>query len=272
MENIKLWENGSTPYFEPSFGQEETTITPFIAEKTYNADGSVRQTGCVIVCPGGAYAVRADHEGAPISQMYNDHGISSFVLNYRIAPYRYPAIRADVNRAVRWVRYHAAEYNIDPNKIAVLGFSAGGHLACMGATHYDSGLDDGDEIDAVSCRPDAALLCYPVVSLLHPHTHYGSRYNLLSGVPGEYELASELSGELSVTEDTPPMFLWHTAGDDGVDVENTIDMASALSAKHIPFELHIFPDGGHGLGLAQSVPGTSQWGDLSVDWLHRMGY
>ena len=272
MENVKLWQDGKVPYFDPSYGQPETDMTPHIAEPSYNSDGKRRLTGCVIVCPGGGYEVRAPHEGAPVAELFRSNGISSFVLNYRLSPYRYPAMRADINRAVRWVRYHAAEYSIDPSKIAVLGFSAGGHLACMGATHYDSGIDGGDEIDRISSRPDAAILCYSVVTLLEPHTHCGTRDNLLTGVPDREALEKELSGELSVTSDTPPMFLWHTAGDTGVDVENSLNMASALSAAKRPFELHIFPDGDHGLGLAEDVPGTREWGPLAADWLLRMGY
>ena len=272
MENVKLWQDGKTPYFDPSLGQPETDMTPYIAEPSFDTDGKRRRTGCVIVCPGGGDHMRAYHEGEPVAEFFRSRGISAFVLNYRLSPYRYPAMRADINRSVKWVRYHAEEYSIDPSKIAVLGFSAGGHLACMGATHYDSGSDDGDEIDRLSSRPDAAILCYPVVSLLLPHTHCGTRDNLLDGVQNRESLETELSGEHSITSDTPPMFIWHTVGDSAVNVENVLNLASALSAADRPFELHIFTDGDHGLGLAENVPGTREWSPLAADWLIRMGF
>ncbi len=271
MENVKLWENGA-PYFNESYGQPETDMTPYIVPETKNSDGTVKKTGCVIVCPGGGYEMRADHEGGPVCEMFNRYGISGFVLNYRLSPYRYPSIVEDVNRAVRWVRYHAEEYNIDPEKIAVLGFSAGGHLATASMIHYDGGRDDGDEIDRMSCRPDAAMLCYAVITLMPEFTHMGTRVNLLGGLENEEELARELSGELNVKDDSPAVFMWHTAMDDGVPVQNALNMGAALREKNIPFELHIFPEGGHGLGLAEDVPGACEWGRLAADWLLRRGY
>lgn len=277
MEKIRLWEN--PPYYNESFINENNThdvpsLTPFIVPTQKDEDGKNKKTGCVIVCPGGSYVVRADYEGDPVCEFFNKYGISGFTLNYRVEPYDYYAIRADVNRAVRWVRYHADEYNIDPTKIAVLGFSAGGSLATIAATNYDSGLDTGDEIDRVSSRPDAALLCYAVISMTDERTHDYSRHVLMGKFDESLkeELKQKLSGELSVTEDTPPVFMWHTAADGCVKVENPIAMAAALSAKKIPFELHVFDKGDHGLGLAGHVPGANQWSPLAADWLKRMGY
>ncbi|MBR6807442.1 MAG: alpha/beta hydrolase [Clostridia bacterium] len=273
MENIKLWENG-TPYYDESFGQSETYLTPHIVPETLDENGNVKKTGAVIVCAGGGYEFRADHEGNPVARFFNQYGISSFNLAYRFAPYNYYAIRADINRAVRWVRYNADKYNIDPEKIAVLGFSAGGHLATMGVTQYDRGLDDGDEVDRTSCRPDAGILCYPVVTLESDYTHRGSRNNLLDGIeePLYSELIHKLSGQNAVTEDTPPIFLYHNADDECVPVENSINMATALSAKKIPFEFHVFEKGEHGGGLYDWLEGTRQWPHLAANWLKRLGY
>ena len=258
-EFIKLWDNG-TPYYDPALGQPETTLTPYIAE---SPNGT---RGCVIVFPGGGYTKHADHEGEPIAKMINEIGTHAFVLNYRVAPYRHPAELEDALRAVRWVRYHASEYGIDPNKIAVLGFSAGGHLAVSASEHFDYGREDGDEIDKVSSRPDGAIYCYPVTTLEPPYAHEGSRINLL-GKDAPEELVKRMSGPLSVREDMPPVFMWHTFVDTCVPVQNSLMMATALREKGIPVELHIFPDGHHGLGLATQLPHTAQWAGLLQNWL-----
>lgn len=255
-----LWKHA--PLFDPALGQEAPSVTPYLLPG--------KQNSCVIVCPGGAYGMRADHEGEPIAKMLNDAGLSAFVLNYRVAPYHHPVEMMDVKRSVRFVRFHSKRFGIDPGKIWILGFSAGGHLAVTALEHFDYGVDSGDEIDRVSSRPDAGVLCYAVVSLLN-HTHIGSRVNLLDEeecVP----LCAQLSGEYHVREDMPPVFLWHTAADSCVPVQNSLNMAIALKQKNIPFELHIFPDGEHGLGLAQNTPGADQWPSLLVNWLHRIGF
>lgn len=258
MADIKLWENG-TPYYNEDYGQPETTLTPYLLDKS-------EKHGCVIVCPGGGYAGRADHEGKPIAEMLNADGISAFVLNYRVAPYKDPAMLSDVTRAVKYVRYHADEWNINPEKIGVLGFSAGGHLTVTAIEHYDYGRDDGDEIDKMSSRPNAGILCYPVVSLISDSTHIGSMKNLLGDEPS-LEMRKKYSGELSVRDDSPPVFMWHTAEDSGVPVANCLDLAAALQAKKIPYELHVFPYGAHGLGLSPGDPHVAQWAKLLVNWL-----
>ncbi len=252
---FKLWENGA-PYFNPEFGQPEPTLTPYPA-------GNERR-GCVIVAPGGGYGGRAPHEGEPISRMINKAGIHSFVLNYRVAPYKHPTMLEDVTRAVRYVRYHADKFNIDPEKIGILGFSAGGHLAVTAVEHFDYGKE-GDEIDAVSSRPNAGILCYPVVSL-KKYGHGGTKENLL-GKNADPELVDKLSGELSVREDMPPIFIWHTFEDGGVHIRNSLDLTAALKEKNIPTELHIFPYGVHGLGLAESNTNAAQWTTLLQNWL-----
>jgi acetyl esterase/lipase len=257
--DVKLWEQG-TPYYNPAYNQPEPTLTPYLL------DTASQPRGIVIVCPGGGYSGRADHEGRPIAEMLNAGGINAAVLNYRVAPYKDPTMLCDVTRAVKVVRYNAAKWNIDPEKIGVLGFSAGGHLTVLAIEQYDYGTKDGDEIDEVSSRPNAGVLCYPVVSFTHAGTHVGSMINLLGNDPSE-EMKRKYSGELSVRDDSPPVFLWHTAADGGVPVSNSIEMATALQAKKIPFELHVFPYGNHGLGLAQGDPHVSQWAPLLVNWL-----
>lgn len=260
---IKLWENG-TPYYNEKYGQPETTITPYIA------DGEGKR-GCVIVFPGGGYSMRADHEGEPIAKMINSVGIHAFVLNYRVSPYKHPAELEDALRAIRWVRYHAEEYNIHPEKIGILGFSAGGHLAVSASEHFDYGRPMGDEIDKLSSRPNAAIYCYAVCTLEAPYAHEGTRNNLL-GEDASEELVKQMSGPRSVREDMPPVFIWHTFEDAAVPVQNSLLMAMALREKNIPVEMHIYPYGHHGLGLAESFPHTAKWADALKDWLIHIGF
>lgn len=254
----KLWENG-TPYFEAEYGQEEPWITPYLIE-----DGTVHP--CVIVFPGGGYRGRARHEADPIAQWLNEIGINAFVLEYRIEPYTHKAILGDALRAVRLVRYRAAEFNIDPGKIGVLGFSAGGHLALMTALrHGDADLRADDPVDSVSSRPDLAVLCYPVVSFVN-HFHEGSMERFLKE-EATWEMRRQFSGEEIVTEDAPPMFIWHTAEDGTVPVENSINLAKAMRAKNRPFSLHIYPNGSHGQGLARRFYQTGMWTEECARWL-----
>lgn len=258
MEKIKLWEK-ETPYFNPEFEQEEPALVPYLLN-----DGKVHP--CVIVFPGGGYTHRAGHEGEPISLWLNSIGINSFVLEYRFAPYTYPATLGDALRSVRLVRHRAAEFGIDPEKIGVLGFSAGGHLAAMTALrHGDAELDPADPIDAVSSRPDLAVPCYPVLSF-EQFYHGGSPVHFL-GAENTVEMRHKYSAENLVTEDTPPMFLWHAADDPAVPVENSLNMALALRAKRIPFSLHVYPYGGHGKNLAKEIPMASLWPEECARWL-----
>ena len=259
MEELKLWEK-ETPLFDISYGQPETTITPYLVNDE-NMD-----KGLVVICPGGGYVGRAPHEGEPIAKMLNNAGISALVLNYRVAPYKHPAMLYDAKRAIRYARYHAKEWKINSEKIGILGFSAGGHLAVSACEHYDYGMDNGDEIDMVSSRPNAGILCYPVATFVDEYTHKGTLRNLLGEEP-DPELVKKLSGENSVPDDCPPMFIWHTSEDDGVDVKNSLELAKALRNKRIPFELHVFPYGRHGLGLAEEMPNVAQWSTLLVKWL-----
>ncbi|KAA8998802.1 alpha/beta hydrolase [Paenibacillus spiritus] len=224
----------------------------------------------VIVLPGGAYFLRADHEGGPVARWLNGLGLAAFVLDYRVAPYRHPAPLLDAQRAVRTVRLHAAEWGVDPDRIGILGFSAGGHLAGAAGTHYDPGeAGAADPVERMSCRPDFMILGYPVVSL-GEFRHDGSRTNLLGPEPSEEEIRL-LSNELQVTADTPPAFIWHTSDDPDVPVENALLLAAALSRSKVPFELHSYQSGEHGLGLAQDHPEARTWPGLCAAWLRRIG-
>lgn len=227
--------------------------------------------GAIVVCPGGGYRTRAAHEGEPVARWLNSLGISAFVLEYRVAPHRHPLPLADVQRALRYVRHHAGRWQIDPRRVGVLGFSAGGHLAATAAVRFDAG-DPGapDPVERESSRPDAVVLCYPVITF-GPHGHQGSMRNLLGDDPPP-ELRRQLSNERHVTPQTPPVFLWHTAADAGVPVENSLLFASALAGQGVPFELHVFPAGRHGLGLASDDGRVGAWTELCRAWLMGLGF
>ncbi|TXK85511.1 alpha/beta hydrolase [Paenibacillus sp. N3.4] len=225
----------------------------------------------VIVCPGGGYGNRAYHEGEPVAQWLNGLGISAFVLNYRVAPYKHPTPLQDAQRAIRMVRHHAEEWGIDSNRVGILGFSAGGHLASTAGTHYDAGNTQAeDPIEKQSSRPNLMVLCYPVITF-GEFTHVGSKHNLLGETPEEALVAS-LSNETQVTSDTPPTFLWHTADDPAVAVENSLLFAGALSRHKIPFDLHVFESGVHGIGLAENHPEASLWPELCARWLKKQQF
>lgn len=260
----KLWEN-KTPYYNADYKQPETNIIHYLL------DGNEKRSA-VIVCPGGGYCGRADHEGEPIAKFYNEQGYHAFVLEYRVNPYQHPVMLCDVLRAIKYVRYHAKEWNIDEEKIAILGFSAGGHLASTAALHFDYPFEKIDDIDNVSAKPNAAILCYSVISVRPPFNHTETSRVILGNNPDKAALAAYLSGEVSVRDDTPPVFMWHTADDAVVPVENCLNFAKALRKKDIPFELHVFPHGNHGLGLAQEFFNIAKWGELSVNWLKTLNF
>lgn len=227
---------------------------------------SEKPTACVLICPGGGYVHRAAHEGEPVARWLNSIGVSAIVLDYRVAPYRHPYPLLDARRAMRLARLHASEWGIDPNRIGILGFSAGGHLAATLGTHSDCGfVNSSDPVERESCRPDLMILCYPVISFTS-YQHKGSITNLLGPQPAASDI-SDLSNELRVTSDTPPTFLWHTANDAGVAVENSLMFASALSRNNIPFELHVFPEGRHGLGLAGDDSYVGTWTGMCARFL-----
>ncbi len=263
---INIW-NGIPLGYKSEYDNEHNINKPALEEFAIN-DG--KKHSCFLILPGGGYDHMSDHEGANVAVKLNENGISAFVLYYRVAPYAHPTYINDVKRAMRYIRYNADKYNIDENKIGVMGFSAGGHLASVLAEHYDHyEYERQDEIDTVSAKPNALGMCYPVVTITKDIMHRRSSDNI-SG--GNEQARQELSSELSVREDMPPVFIWHTFEDKSVDCRNSLEMASALKEKDCPFELHIFPEGKHGLDLAEGIEGTRQWFSLYIDWLKRIDF
>jgi acetyl esterase/lipase len=243
-----LWPEG-TPGAKGQEDADKPSITWYAAAKPNGA--------AVLVCPGGGYrALAMDHEGKQIAEWYNALGVTAVVLKYRLGPrYRHPAMLDDARKAMRTIRARAAEFKIDPGKVGVMGFSAGGHLASSLSTHFQAGE-----------RPDFAVLCYPVISFTTRYTHSGSMKNLL-GDPPDPALVWEMSNELKVTAETPPTFLFHTNADAAVPPENSILYYMALRTAGVPAEMHIYQEGRHGVGLAQSDPVLATWPARLKDWL-----
>jgi acetyl esterase/lipase len=224
-----------------------------------------------IICPGGGYWRHAPHNEEPIAAWLNSIGISAYVLRYSLKPERPTAPVEDLLTAIRTLRSTAKEQNIDPAKIGVIGFSAGGHLATTASTRFDNGNPDaGNPFERLSSRPDAVILSSSVVSF-DEHAHEGTVLNLLGDNPSE-ALRTSFSNHGQVRRDTPPTFLWHTADDPVVAVENSLLYASALRINDVPFELHIFPHGPHNPGLASDDPAIKQWTGLAETWLRSLGF
>ncbi len=223
----------------------------------HSAGGSL-----VLVLPGGGYAALANHEGETVAQWLNTHGFHAAVLRYRLGPrHRHPAMVQDAQRAMRLLRKRASEWDVNPRRIAVLGFSAGGHLASSLATHHQRFVSPEDDLAAThDARPDAAVLCYPVIDM-GEFAHVMSRNRLLGPDPDPALLAL-LSNHLQVAANTPPTFLWHTADDAGVPVEGSLFYAAACRKHKVPVELHVFESGKHGLGLADGEPAGRMEGPL----------
>lgn len=260
---VLLWPDGA-PGALGAGDEDRLRITPFPVK-------SDKPAGAVVVLPGGGYCMRAAHEGEPVARWLNTLGIASFVVDYRVSPYRHPVPLGDAQRALRWVRANARQYNVDPQRIGILGFSAGGHLAGSAGTIFDDGKSDAaDPVERESCRPDCLILCYAVLTF-GEHRHHGSMTNLLGGEWNE-DLRQYLSLENRVTDRTPPTFLWHTADDNAVPVMNSLLFAEALGRCKVPFALHVFPHGTHGVGLAQDNPTLSAWTGLCARWLANSGF
>jgi acetyl esterase/lipase len=261
-----LWPKGA-----PGAAGTEERDKPSLALYLPPAD---KATGtAVVVCPGGGYGgLAAGHEGKEPAEWLNRHGIAAFVLHYRLGPrYHHPAPLQDAQRALRIVRGRAKEWHLDPKRIGIWGFSAGGHLASTAATHFDDGKRDADDpVERVSCRPDFAILCYPVITLQPPYAHMGSRRNLLGDKPDE-GLVESLCNDKQVTERTPPTFLFHTSADTVVPPENSILFYQALRRHKVPAELHIYQEGPHGVGLAVGRGAAAAWPDQLAAWLKTRG-
>ena len=269
-EVFKLWED--TPGI-----CEEIPVIEYYKPEVKKSDAAV------IIFPGGGYAHRAKHEGEGYAEFLNEHGISAFVVQYRVKPHRFPLELLDARRSVRYVRYFSDKFGIDKNKVCVMGSSAGGHLAALVSTYMD-GIDfeDIDEIDKEDFLPNKQILCYPVITLGNKKiTHIWSGINLL----GEQyaDLWEDCSPNLIAGENTPDAFIWHTFEDGAVNVINSLDYAKKLKELDKRVELHIFPDGPHGLGLAPYNPDAdenankvrkyaSKWGDLLIKWFEYINY
>jgi acetyl esterase/lipase len=197
-----------------------------------------------------------DHEGKQVAEFFNSFGVTAFVLKYRLGPrYRHPAPLDDARKAMHMIRTRAQEFGVDPKRIGVMGFSAGGHLASTLSTHFQEGE-----------RPDFSILVYPVISFTTRYTHSGSMRNLL-GDPPDPALVWDLSNELKITADTPPTFLFHTNGDTGVPPENSVLYYLGLRRAGVPAEMHIYQEGRHGVGLAPKDPVLSSWPARLRDWM-----
>ena len=263
---IKLWENGA-PGTPATKSEDEPALL------MSKPSGKSTSTG-VIVLPGGGYGHLAmDHEGKQIAEWFNSMGITAMVLKYRMSAtgHKHPVPMMDGQRAIRLVRASAKDLGVDPKRVGVMGFSAGGHLASTLGTHFDAGkADDADPIEQASSRPDFLILCYPVISLSADFAHGGSRKNLLGDSP-DPKLVKSLSNETQVTAKTPPTFIFQTSEDTAVPPENCIAFYLALHKAGVPAEMHIFQAGRHGVGLAKDLPATKAWPELCHEWLKLRG-
>ena len=267
LQVLRLW-SGAAP---GSQGTAETDIPQMTA---YLPRSNATDMTAVIVLPGGGYrALSMNSEGRQVANYLNSMGIAAFVLQYRLGPrYHHPVEIEDAQRAIRIVRSHAGEWHIAQNRIGIMGFSAGGHLAATASTRFDSGKPGAsDAVDRVSSRPDFSILCYPVISLTEAWTHQGSRLNLLGENPAP-ELAKTMSMENAVTAQTPPTFIFQTNADTTVPAENSIYYYLALRKAGVSAEMHVFENGPHGVGLAMYDPALSEWPKLLVNWLRVHGF
>jgi acetyl esterase/lipase len=276
-----LWQSGKVPNYQKTdeIEKRDTSATIHISKVQFpditvympskrNATGQA-----VIICPGGGYVnLSYDWEGTDVAKLLNSKGITAIVLKYRlpnsksnIIPNLSPLM--DAKRAIRMTRFYAAKWNINKDKVGIMGFSAGGHLASTLGTHFDNGdAKATDSIEQMSSRPDFMILIYPVISMSKNIMHVGSRNSLIGNHPTD-ELAKLYSNELQVTKETPPTFLVHATDDKSVPVENSLLFYQALKDNNVPAEMHIYPKGGHGFGLALGKGYLETWTDRLIDWL-----
>ena len=259
-EEIFLYENNKA--------EGAPAIFVHLAKKNKNG-------AAVMICPGGGYTMLAiDHEGEEIAKWFNERGIHAFILRYSLGKFdgsgaKHPDMINDAKRGFRIIRSRAKEWKIDADKIGVIGFSAGGHLAATLCTHFDNGNKIAkDTVEQVSCLPNFCILAYPVIMMKGEYTHWGSRRFLLGPTPSAKDIA-DLSNDKKVTAITPPTFIFHTSDDKVVPVQNSVNYYLALRKHGIPAEMHIFEHGKHGVGLATDDKTLSQWTTLLEDWLKR---
>jgi acetyl esterase/lipase len=262
---LLLW-SGPAPHAVGDTAVDKPSVQVYRAEKPCGAG--------VVICPGGGYGTLANnHEGKQVAEFFNALGVTAYVLKYRVATKDrpgplHPAPLQDAQRAIRLMRANAEALGIDPKKIGLIGFSAGGHLASTAGTHFDVGdAAAKDPIDRVSCRPDYLMLCYPVITMEAGVTHAGSRKNLIGDNPDD-KLIAQYSNEQHVTDKTPPVFIFHTSEDTSVVPENALRFYTACKKAKVPVELHLYEKGKHGVGMnPKTGTATDQWGDRLAAWL-----
>ena len=261
MQTYSLWEKVPGAY------TDEPVLDYYPAE-------CKKTKATVVIFPGGGYGMRAVPEGKGYAEHLNTLGIDAFVVQYRVAPHHFPLPLLDARRALRYVRFHAEEFGIDKNRIAVMGSSAGGHLAAFVSTYREplgkewEGLDD---VDNENFLPNATILCYPVIHISDlAVTHVGSCVNLLG--LSQIGMAACYDPIYLADDKTPPVFVWHTSDDEAVNVKNSLLFGCALRENSVPFEMHIFPNGRHGLDLAKEAPHVAQWVPLLTNWLRYIGF
>lgn len=266
---VRLWPDGA-----PGAKGNEDKDQPFVY--VWPAAKEKANGAAFVVCPGGGYGgLAADHEGRQVAKWFNGQGVTAFVLHYRLGSqgYHYPVQLMDVQRAIRHVRANAKEYGIDPNRVGIIGFSAGGHLSSMAATLFDEKPEGmtHDAVDQVSARPDVAAPTYAVISMIDEFAHSGSRKNLL-GPNNTDEMARKVSTHLRVTPQTPPTFLFQTDEDTVVPAENAVSFYLACRKNGVPAELHSYRPGPHGVGLFLGDPVLGTWSSHLRDWLRNQGF
>ena len=264
QEAIPLWPDGA-PGAIGTRTNDIPTLTPYLP------DSQIATGAAIVILPGGGYDHLAPHEGNDYALWLNQHGVTCFVLKYRLGSsgYHYPVQFQDSTRAMRWVRAHAKDYNIDSGRIGIMGSSAGGHLAALTLTGFDAGdKSSNDPVERQSSRPDLGILCYAVITMTGDFVEKGSRKYLLRASPSP-ELEEKASPQLHVTTNTPPCFVWCTYEDKAVPMENSMMFVEALRKNHVPFDLHIYETGRHGLGLADKPPFTHPhpWASDCLFWL-----
>lgn len=261
MEIFKLWDQA------PGVIDYEPVLEYYPAkEKTTDAT--------IVIFPGGGYTFRASDEGKDYAEYLNSIGMDAFVLQYRVSPYRFPVQLLDARRSIRFLRANAEKFGIHPNKIGVMGSSAGGHLAALTCTYREKlDIEGQDDVDKIDYLPNFQVLCYPVISLSDlAITNLQTTINLLGSTPDKLAIAKELNPALIADEETPKTFIWHTSNDSLVNVCNSLQYGEKLKSMNVLFEMHIFPDGVHGLGLANGTSHIAQWKELFVNWLKENFY
>ena len=258
---IELWPKDSANHAEHEHGVPRIEV--YLPAKPRG-----ERVAAVVICPGGGYQGNAEHEGTPVAQLVAEHGMVGVVCWYRVKPHGWPASYADAARAVRLTRAHAEAWGVDPGRVALMGFSAGGHNAATVATQPEAHFDPLDElVGRFSARPDRLALGYLVISFVN-HGHIGSMQNLL-GTEVTDARKRQFSGEMQVTGETPPTFLFHADRDPGVPSTHSLGFAAALERAGVPYELHIYPAAHHGQGLALHDASCAAWSDQLMGWLER---